>query len=109
MNTEAEGRNCAMCRAWFVPHRRDQGYCSAECNKKAEAIELRRGRRIYRAAYHLRLWVAGEGRVGFGPAFRLICREVAAWHREDRAAQRLPPPLPNYEADQGAARKGVKV
>lgn len=109
--SEAEGRNCAECRTWFTPHRRDQVYCSTACGKKAEAIELRRARRLYRAAYHWRLWISGEGRVDVARNFRFLCAEIGSWIREDRKAQRMPPPLHDHDSDRGhqRARQEVKL
>lgn len=92
--------NCPECRAHFEPRRRDQAYCSAACNKKGETRELRRARRVYRALYHWRLNRAG----GFGPGMAFLCREVASWIREDREAQRLPPPPHDHTADRGHQR-----
>jgi hypothetical protein len=90
---------CPWCRAWFAPHRADQFYCSAPCSKNANNLETVRARRIYRALYHWRL----EHR-GFGANMRFVCREVAAWIRDDRSRQRLPPPQHNHESDRGHER-----
>lgn len=91
--------NCPECRKAFERRRVDQAYCSSACNQKASARELVRGRRIYRALYHWRL----EHRT-FGENMRFVCREVAAWIREDREAQRLPPPPHDHMADRGHER-----
>lgn len=91
--------NCPWCRKWFEPRRSDQFYCCTACNKAGETLESRRGRRIYRAVYHWRL-----GHSTFGENMRFVCREVAAWIREDRDAQRLPPPPHNHQADRGHER-----
>lgn len=99
-----DGLNCPECRAYFEPKRSDQFYCCAKCNKAGEARALQRARRIYRALYHLRLWIAGKGRVNVAANWRFICREVASWIREDRERQRLPPPPHNHDADRGHER-----
>jgi hypothetical protein len=91
--------NCPECRAWFEHRRSDQAYCSTKCNKAGEVRESRRARRIYRAVYHWRL-----GHTTFGENMRFVCREVAAWIKEDREAQRLPPPPHNHDADRGHQR-----
>lgn len=97
--TEPAGLNCAWCRTWFEPKRSDQAYCSTACNAKAANVEAVRGRRIYRAIYHWRL----EHRT-FGQNMAFVCREVAAWIREDRQMQRPPPPRHNHDADRGHQR-----
>lgn len=96
-----EGLTCPECRAWFKPKRFDQAYCSAACNKSAMSRELARARRIYRAVYHWRLNCRKGG--GWG-AMTWVCREVASWIREDVAAQRLPPPPHNTDANRGHER-----
>lgn len=96
--------NCPECRAYFEPRRRDQAYCSAACNAKGNQRELLRCRRIYRAVYHWRL-----EHKGFGANMRFVCREVAAWIREDREAQRLPPPPHNHDSDRGHERPARPV
>lgn len=98
--------NCNECRTWFEPHRSDQRYCGAACGKAAEKRELARARRVYRALYHWRL-----GHSTFGENMRFVCREIAAWIREDRDAQRLPPPEHNHDADRGheRARRAVSL
>lgn len=90
---------CPECRTWFAAHRIDQAYCSTRCSKAAETRELRRSRRIYRALYRWRL-----ERNGFGQNMRFVCREIATWIREDREAQRLPPPPHNHDSDRGHER-----
>lgn len=90
---------CPECRSNFEPHRYDQRFCSSACSKKADARELVRGRRVYRALYHWRL----EHRT-FGQNMRFVCREVAAWIREDREMQRLAPPPHNHDSDRGHER-----
>lgn len=91
---------CPECRTNFEPHRSDQAYCSARCGDIAGRREMVRCRRIYRAIYHWRL-----GHTTFGENMRFVCREVAAWIREDREAQRLPPPPHNHTSDRGHERK----
>lgn len=95
---------CPECRTWFEARRSDQAYCSTRCGKAAETRELRRSRRLYRALYRWRL-----DRQGFGANMRFVCREIAAWIREDREAQRLPPPPHNHDADRGHERPARKV
>lgn len=95
---------CRWCTAEFRPHRSDQAFCSAACNKNSEVLEGRRARRIYRAVYHWRL-----GHATFGDNMRFVCREVSAWIREDREMQRLPPPEHNHDADRGHERKPKPV
>jgi hypothetical protein len=90
---------CAWCASTFRPTRSDQAYCGSPCNKAAATLELRRARRIYRAIYHWRLQ-----RKSFGANMAFVCREVAAWIREDRAAQRKPPPPHDHESDRGHER-----
>jgi hypothetical protein len=90
---------CPWCAASFRPARSDQSYCGAACNKAAATLELRRARRIYRALYHWRL----EHRT-FGQNMAFVCREVASWIREDREAQRKPPPPHDHSADRGHQR-----
>lgn len=96
--------NCPECRRAFTPRRSDQGYCSAACNRQAGARELARARRIYRALYHWRLWIAGVGRVNPAANLRFICGEIGAWIREDREHQRRPPPPHDHMADRGHQR-----
>jgi hypothetical protein len=91
--------NCPECRAHFEPRRSDQCYCSSRCNKAGSTRELARARRVYRALYHWRL----EHRT-FGANMRFVCREVAAWIREDRERQRLPPPPHDHDSDRGHER-----
>lgn len=55
--------------------------------------------RIYRALYHWRL----EHR-SFGQNMRFVCREVAAWIREDREMQRPPPPPHDHDRNRGHER-----
>lgn len=95
---------CPECRARFTPRRMDQGYCSSACNAAANARELKRARRVYRALYHWRL--PANRRVGKGIAENLafICREIRAWHKEDEEAQRRPPPRHAHDADRGHQR-----
>lgn len=95
---------CPECRVRFTPRRSDQAYCSSACNKSASDRELKRGRRIYRAVYHWRLQ-----RKAFGPAMAWLCREVASWIREDREAQRLPPPPHDHMSDRGHERPAQPV
>lgn len=104
---EPAGLSCPECRSWFVPRRRDQGYCSEPCNRKAAVREQTRGRRVYRALY----WWRYDRSGGFGKNMVFVCREVASWIREDRQAQRLPPPPHNHDADRGHEREpqGVKL
>lgn len=106
MSDEAAGRSCPECRSWFTPKRRDQAFCSTRCNKKAADRELVRGRRVYRALYHWRLQ-----RRSFGQNMAFVCREIASWIREDRQAQRLPPPPHDHQADRGHQRapQGLKL
>lgn len=92
---------CPECRIYFEPRRSDQLYCSAACNKAAATRELTRARRVYRALYWWRYDRAG----GWGPAMRFVCREIASWIREDRAAQRPPPPRHNTDANRGHERE----
>jgi hypothetical protein len=91
--------NCPECRAYFEARRSDQTYCSAACNRVGGARELARARRVYRALYHWRL-----GHKTFGANMRFVCREVAAWIREDRERQRLPPPPHDHDSDRGHER-----
>lgn len=91
---------CPECRTWFEARRSDQAYCSTACNKRASDRELKRARRVYRALYHWRL----EHRT-FGQNMVFVCREVASWIREDREAQRLPPPQHDHDNDRGHERK----
>lgn len=96
---EAAQLACPTCRKRFTPTRSDQAYCSTRCNALGVKLEQRRARRIYRAIYHMRL-----EHDTFGPNWRFITREVAAWIREDREMQRLPPPKHNHDADRGHER-----
>lgn len=98
--SDREEMVCRWCRGGFFRARSDQFYCSAACNKSAAVLEGRRARRIYRAIYHWRL-----GHSSFGPAMTFVCREVAAWIREDRQMQRPPPPPHNTEANRGHERE----
>lgn len=104
--------NCPECRTWFEPKRSDQAYCSAACNKAAANRELARARRLYRALYHWRLAPrrAGKGGpAGVAANLRFICNEVSAWIREDREAQRKPPPPHDHMADRGHQRERQAV
>ncbi len=92
--------NCPECRTVFEPRRSDQAFCSARCNQVATTRETTRARRIYRALY----WWRYDRKGGFGQNMRFVCREVATWIREDREAQRLPPPAHNHDADRGHER-----
>lgn len=103
--SDADGLSCPECRSWFVPKRSDQAYCSAACNAKGNARELKRARRVYRALYHWRLNRSG----GFGANMRFVCREIAAWIREDREAQRRPPPPHDHDSDRGHERQPRKM
>lgn len=98
--------NCPECRKAFTRHRRDQAFCSAACNKAAEVRELRRVRRLYRALYH---WRLNRYSGGWGLNMRFVCREIAAWIREDRDHQRPPPPPHNHDADRGHERPAKPV
>lgn len=100
---------CPECRSQFEQRRSDQGFCSTRCNTAFEARALKRCRRIYRALYHWRFWHAGQGRLNVAANFRFICREIAAWIREDRDAQRLPPPVHNHDANRGHERPARPV
>jgi hypothetical protein len=93
--------DCPECRAQFEPRRRDQAYCSAACNKRGADRELARARRLYRALYHWRLTREDEG---IGANLRFICSEISSWIREDREAQRKPPPPHDHLADRGHQR-----
>jgi hypothetical protein len=97
--------NCPECRNSFEPRRRDQVFCSTLCNKRSEDRALARCRRLYRALYHFRLWP----RVNVAANFRFICREVSSWIREDREAQRLPPPPHDHDSNRGHERPPRKV
>lgn len=92
---------CPECRASFTPRRSDQAYCSARCNKAAATRELARARRIYRALYH---WRLKRRAPTMAANLRFICNEIAAWIREDRESQRLPPPPHDHMADRGHQR-----
>lgn len=94
--------NCPECRAYFLPRRSDQAYCSAKCNKDAAARELTRARRVYRALYHWRMKRSGPN---VADNLRFICNEVASWIREDRERQRKPPPPHDHSADRGHQRQ----
>lgn len=100
--------NCPECRVYFEARRSDQAYCSTRCNKLAENRELKRSRRLYRALYHWRLHRKGEG---LAANLRFICNEISSWIREDREAQRKPPPPHDHMADRGHQRKsqGISV
>jgi hypothetical protein len=98
--------NCPECRSYFEPRRHDQSYCSAICNKAGATRELARARRIYRALYHWRLNRKGEG---IGANLKFICSEVASWIREDREAQRQPPPPHDHALDRGHQRERKPV
>lgn len=98
---------CPECRTNFTPRRIDQGFCSARCNAKATTRETARARRLYRALYHWRLAPRRKGKggpAGVAANLAFICNEVAAWIREDREAQRLPPPRHDHQADRGHQR-----
>lgn len=106
--TDADGGlSCPWCRSWFVPRRSDQAFCSTACNKKANDLALKRGLRVYRALYWWRL----DRKGGFGANMRFVCREIASWIREDREAQRRPPPPHDHTRDRGHEREkqGVKL
>ena len=110
----ADGLSCPECRAYFEPRRRDQGFCSTKCNAAANARELARARRVYRALYHWRLAPRKKGMgalAGVAANWRFVCAEVAAWICEDRDAQRKPPPPHDHDANRGHQRapQGVKL
>lgn len=96
---------CPECRSEYERKRSDQWFCSTKCNTAFEKRALKRCRPLYRALYHWRLWVGGEGRLNVAANFKFICAEVGAWIREDREAQRLPPPPHNHDADRGHQRE----
>lgn len=96
---------CPECRAEFDRKRSDQFFCSTPCNTAFEKRALKRCRSLYRALYHWRLWVSGEGRLNVAANFQFICASVSAWIREDREMQRLPPPPHNHDADRGHQRE----
>lgn len=95
---------CPECRVGFQPRRRDQAYCCKACNKASADRALYRALRLYRALYHWRLWWAGKGRINVAANLKFICGEIASWIREDRDAQRLPPPPHDHDADRGHQR-----
>ena len=94
--------NCPECRAYFEPRRSDQAYCSAACNKAGATRELARARRVYRALYHWRLARKGPH---IAANLRFLCNEVSSWIREDREAQRKPPPAHVHDLDRGHQRE----
>jgi hypothetical protein len=96
--------SCPECRRQFEPRRHDQSFCSAKCNAAANYREQVRSRRIYRALY----WWRYE-RGGFGENMRFVCREIAAWIREDREAQRLPPPKHDHNSNRGHERPPARI
>lgn len=106
MAYDGETRSCAWCRIGFTPRRHDQAYCNSDCTKKAETLELRRARRLYRALYRWRLERYSNG---WGANMRFVCREIATWIREDREAQRPPPPPHNHDADRGHERPAKPI
>lgn len=82
---------CPECRKRFERRRIDQGYCSIACSRLGDARELRRARTLYRGLYWWRKdRKNGASHIGF------ICREIAAWIKEDEASQRGGPPRPTY-------------
>jgi len=93
---------CFECRSAFTCLRNDQLFCTPECLAKTKNRELKRARVIYRAVYEWRL-----RRKTAGASLRFICREVAAWIREDREHQRLPPPRHDHTRDRGLQVKRV--
>lgn len=97
-------RQCRMCRVSFAPRRPSLDfYCGALCSKKADVLETRRARVVYRALYWWRL-----DRKNVTDALRFICREIADWIAEDRAAQRLPPPRYDPMQTRGHERKPAR-
>ncbi len=96
---------CPECRAEFTPRRSDQAFCSARCNQAANTRETARARRIYRALY----WWRYDRQGGFGKNMLFVCREISAWIREDRAAQRPPPPKHDHDNDRGHQRPARPV
>lgn len=87
---------CSECRTPYTRVRVDQLFCSSRCLASAKNRELKRARVIYRAVYEWRLH-----RKTAGASLLFICREVAAWIKEDREHQRLPPPRHDHTRDRG--------
>lgn len=95
---------CPECRQVYTPRRIDQSYCSTRCNDAASKRELARARRIYRALYWWRL----DRKRDVAANLRFVCQEIASWIKEDREAQRLPPPRHDHMQDRGHQRaKGM--
>lgn len=96
--------NCPECRQPFTRKRSDQGFCSVACGRAEDKRALKRARAVYRALYH---WRLKRSHPLAADDLRFVCREIAAWHEEDRQAQRLPPPRHNHGADRGHQRREV--
>lgn len=96
-------RQCRMCRKVFTPRRSIDFHCGPLCSKRAEVLEMRRARVVYRALYWWRF-----DRKNSMDALRFICREIADWIAEDRMSQRLPPPRYDPGQSRGHERKPAR-
>lgn len=91
---------CPECRRQFKRAKITQYYCSSDCNREAGKRELTRARIVYRALYRWRY-----DRKSAGQNLVFICREIAAWIREDRERQKGPPPPHDHMRDAGVQAK----
>lgn len=102
---------CPECGTPFTPIRSDQQFCRAACGKASENRGMARTMRLYR---DLRVWHEGRNvrdpvkRAEAAASFNFICREIASWRDEDRAAGRTFA-KPNRDRDRGHQRKPARV
>jgi hypothetical protein len=99
---------CAYCGTAFVPLRFDQTVCNKACSTNYKNLEMLRAKRLYRALYHWRYGRLSRGKRLSGPMVAanlwFICREIAAWVREDESLGRPPPPQHDHGMNRGHQR-----
>ena len=79
-----EHRNCANCNEPYTTRQPGAIYCSRGCKTEAGNLEMRRGKQLYRLAYHWRL--------GKGASFSDLSWLMDQFIKEDKQEDRPPPP-----------------
>lgn len=93
---------CHECGQSYKRRREDQSFCSSKCNGLARNREMSRAATIYRALYW---WRFKRSSKHAADDLRFVCRSIAAWIDEDKAAGRGAPPRHNHGKDLGYVRK----